>query len=126
MVLIDTSIWIRFLANRSPWAAGLDELLGTGDAAGHDLVYGELIIGDSGGRRKVLEAYQLIRQVPTVAHTEVVHFVREHKLYGRGIGWIDAHLLASCLISGALFWTADHHLTKLADEFRISHVPSLR
>jgi predicted nucleic acid-binding protein len=46
MVLVDTSVWIRFLANRPPFAAQLDRLLDTGEAAGHDLIYGELLIGD--------------------------------------------------------------------------------
>ena len=46
MVLVDTSVWIRFLANRAPFAGMLDELLGRGDVCGHDFVFGELLIGD--------------------------------------------------------------------------------
>lgn len=46
MVLVDTSVWIRFLANRAPYAAGLDRLLALDDVAGHELIYGELLIGD--------------------------------------------------------------------------------
>ena len=66
MVLVDTSVWIRFLANRMPYAAELDRLLERDEAAGHDLVYGELLIGDSGGRTKLLNAYDLIHRVPAV------------------------------------------------------------
>ena len=51
MVLVDTSVWIRFLANRAPYAAELDRLLGLDEVTGHELVYGELLIGDRGGRR---------------------------------------------------------------------------
>lgn len=50
MVLVDTSVWIRFLANRSPYALEMDRLLDRIDVAGHDLVHGELLIGDPGGR----------------------------------------------------------------------------
>ena len=49
MVLVDTSVWIRFLANRMPYAAELDRLLERDKAAGHDLVYGELLMGYAGG-----------------------------------------------------------------------------
>ena len=51
MILIDTPVWIRFLANRAPYAQGLDRLLAGEEVLGHELVYGELLIGDSGGRR---------------------------------------------------------------------------
>src|SRR2546422_10156496 len=54
MVLVDTSVWIRFLANRAPYAAELDRLLGLDEVTGHELVYGELLIGDRGGRREFL------------------------------------------------------------------------
>ena len=121
MVLVDTSVWIRFLANRMPYAAELDRLLDQDEAAGHDLVYGELLIGDAGGRRQLLNSYELIHRVPAVAHAEVAVFVRSHKLHGRGIGWIDAHLLASALVAGVYLWTADEHLAGLASELGIAY-----
>jgi len=121
MVLVDTSIWIRFLANRMPVAAELDLLLERGEVAGHDLVYGELLIGDSGGRVQFLSSYDRIHRVPSVIHTEVATFVRSHKLYGRGIGWIDAHLLASAVLANTPLWTADEHLAKLADVLGIAY-----
>ena len=121
MVLVDASVWIRFLANRLPYAPELDLLLGRNEAAGHELVYGELLIGDRGGRAPLLSAYSLIEQVPPVSHAEVAGFVRSRKLHGKGIGWIDAHLLASALVAGACFWTADERLAELAIELRIAH-----
>ena len=51
MVLADTSVWIRFLANRAPESDELDKLLALDDVIGHELVYGELLIGHRGGRR---------------------------------------------------------------------------
>ncbi len=121
MVLVDTSVWIRFLANRMPYAAELDGLLERGEVAGHDLVYGELLIGDAGGRSHLLNSYALIHQLPAVDHMEVVTFVRSRKLHGRGIGWIDAHLLASAVVAGVLLWTADERLAGLAGELGIAY-----
>ena len=121
MILVDTSIWIRFLTNRMPYAAELDRLLERGEAAGHDLVYGELLIGDSRGRTQLLNSYELIHRVPAVGHADVATFVRSHKLHGSGIGWIDAHLLASALVADTPLWTADENLARLAGELGIAY-----
>ena len=121
MVLVDTSVWIRFLANRRPYADELDRLLDRDEAAGHDLVHGELLIGDP-GRETFLSSYQLIHRLSTIPHSEVIAFVRAHHLRGRGIGWIDAHLLASALVANAALWTADGRLASLAGEFGIGYV----
>jgi predicted nucleic acid-binding protein len=120
-VLVDTSVWIRFLANRAPYAAGLDDLLSRDEVKGHDFVYGELVMGDTGGRAKLLEEYQRIDQAPHVSHAEVVAFVRDRKLSGRGIGWIDAHLLASALVGHLRLWTADSPLATAARELGIAY-----
>jgi predicted nucleic acid-binding protein len=121
MVLVDTSVWIRFIGNRSPYAAELDRLLDKNEVAGHDLVYGELLIGDAEGRSHFLAAYELIYRTPAVSHADIVAFVRSHKLHGRGIGWIDAHLLAAALVADTLLWTADKHLARLAGELGIAY-----
>ena len=121
MVLVDTSIWIRFLSNRAPYVAGLDRLLGDREVSGHAFVYGELLIGDKGGRRRLLADYQRMHQAPLVPHQEVVTFVRVRKLHGRGIGWIDVHLLASALVGGTALWTADPRLAAVAGELGIGY-----
>lgn len=120
MVLVDTSVWIGFLSNRAPFAAGLAALLGLNDVCGHDFVFGELLIGDKGGRKQLLEAYTLMHQAPIVAHAEVVEFVRARRLHGRGIGWIDTHLLASALVSRVPLWTADPRLADVARDLGIA------
>jgi len=119
-VLADTSVWIRFLSNRAPYATELDALLSRDEVSGHDFVYGELLIGDKGGRKKLLADYQLMDQAPVVAHDEVVAFVRDRKLHGRGIGWIDAHLLASALVGRLRLWTVDPPLATLARELNVA------
>lgn len=124
MVLIDTSVWIRFLANRTPFAAELDRLLDRNEAVAHDLIHGELLIGDSGGRGDLLTAYELMHRLATIPHPEVIDFVRAYKLFGRGIGWVDAHLLASALVASVPLWTADERLAKLAGELGVGYRPN--
>jgi predicted nucleic acid-binding protein len=120
-VLVDTSVWIRFLANRAPYARRLDELLGRDDVSGHDFVYGELLIGDKGGRKALLAEYERMDRAPVVAHSDVVAFTRDRKLHGRGIGWIDVHLLASALVARLQLWTIDPALATVAKELGISY-----
>lgn len=121
MVLVDTSVWIRFLANRSPWAEELDRLLGLDDVARHEMVQGELLIGDAGGRARLLAAYAQLPQAATVAHDEVVAFAHARRLQGRGAGWIDVHLLASATVSRFTLWTADVRTAAVAAELGIAH-----
>src|SRR5919108_1636714 len=118
-VLVDTSVWIRFLSNRQPYAAELDGLLSRDEVSGHEFVYGELLIGDLGWRKKLLADYEQMDQAAVVPHAEVVAFVRDRKLHGRGIGWIDAHLLASALVERLRLWTTDPALAALARELGI-------
>ena len=121
MVLVDTSVWIRFLSDRGPYATGLERLLTEDEVSGHHLVYGELLIGDNGGRKHLLASYGRIYQAPAVPHQEVVAFVRARQLGGRGIGWIDAHLLASALVGQMSLWTADLRLAETAKELGIAY-----
>lgn len=123
MVLVDTSVWIPFLANRFPAAIELDRLLGLDEVVGHELVYGELLVGDRGGRGVFLALYERIHQAMSVPHTEVVTFVRDRKLYGRGVGWIDVHLLASAIVARLKLWTADPRLSTVAEELGVAYKP---
>ena len=121
MVLVDTSAWIRFLANRAPYAGELDRLLDLNEVTGHQLVYGELLIGDRGGRHRLLAAYGHMHQTGMVPHKDVVTFVRDRRLHGRGAGWIDIHLLASVKVGRLLLWTADAGLAVLASELGVAY-----
>lgn len=121
MVLVDTSVWIRFFAGREPWASELNRLLQNRDVAGHELIYGELLIGDKGGRAQFLAAYELIHQTARISHEEVVGFVRDRGLHGRGVGWIDIHLLASALVARARVWTVDSAFSALAKEMGVAY-----
>jgi predicted nucleic acid-binding protein len=125
VVLVDTSVWIRFLAGVEPYARGLDRLLSDDQVLGHDFVYGELLIGDRGGRVKLLAAYSAMRQAASVANAEVVEFVRHRNIKGRGIGWIDAHLLASAIVSHSTLWTADRPLAGVAHAIGVAYDVSM-
>ena len=121
MVLVDTSVWIRSFANQAPYAKELDALLGRDEVAGHELVYGELLIGDRGGRAKLLALYEQMHQASMVPHREVVAFVNNRGLYGRGVGWIDVHLLASAIVGRMQLWTADPRFSTVAKELGIAY-----
>jgi predicted nucleic acid-binding protein len=122
MVLVDTSVWIRFLANRPPYAAELDRLLGLDQVVGHELVYGELLIGDRGGRSRLLSNYDRMHQAAIVPHFDVVQFVRDRGLHGRGVGWIDVHLLASAIVERFRLWTADTSLSAVAEDLDVAYL----
>jgi predicted nucleic acid-binding protein len=123
MILVDSSVWIRFFANRTPYADELGQLIGLDVVAGHDLVYGELHIGDCGGRNKQLSGYEHLHQARTLPHREVVEFVRVRGLYGRGLSWIDAHLLASAIAERLQLWTADERFAVAAAELGVAYSP---
>ena len=121
MVLVDTSVWIRFLTGHEPYATELDSLLERDEVSGHELVFGELLIDDKGGRRKLLDAYEQMHHATPVPHGDVVAFVRERRLHGQGAGWIDVHLLASAIVGRYRLWTADPRLAALAEKFDLSY-----
>ena len=119
MVLVGTSVWIR-----APFAAELDRLLDRDEVAGHDLIFGELLIGDPGGREEFLNCHEVMHRVAPVPHEEVVAFARAYTLHARGIDRVDAHLLASALVAGVPLWTAEERLRDLADELGAGYSPT--
>ena len=126
MVLVDTSVWIRSFAGHKPFAQELDRLLTFDEVVGHELVYGELLIGDRGGRVNGLRNYRRMLQAATVPHAEVVSFVERRHLSGRGVGWIDVHILASAIVGGLKLWSADLDLLAIAQELGVDYqIPKL-
>jgi predicted nucleic acid-binding protein len=121
MVLVDTSVWIRFLSTQTPRDTELRRLLNNYEVSGHQLVHGELLIGDHHGRKQLLADYPAMHQAPVVSHAEVVNFVRKNRLKGRGIGWIDAHLLAATLVGQLKLWSFDRNLAAVAGEFGVAY-----
>ena len=79
------------------------------------------MMGDNGGRQKLLAAYSLLPRLEEQSHAEVVTFVQTGQLAGQGIGWIDAHLLASAFAAKIPLWTADARLRQIAEELGIGY-----
>jgi predicted nucleic acid-binding protein len=116
LVLVDTSVWLRYLYGTPPFLQELAKLLRAEEVVSHELVYGELLIGDPGGGRTFLTGYFDMYRAPLVPHAEVVELVRNRRLHGRGLSWIDVHLLASAMVGGFQLWTADERFASVARE----------
>ena len=123
MILVDTSVWLRALGGKAPFKKHLSELVLAGEGLGHELVYGELLIGDNGGRTKLLTDYATLAYAPVVNHLEVADLVRARELFGRGLSWTDAHLLASAIVARALLYTSDVALLEAAGEAGVLYQP---
>lgn len=111
MVLVDTSVWIDHLRRGNP---GLSALLEEGAVLCHPFVIGELACGNLGNRDEVLKLLGELPSVPMAEHDEVLHLLGENRLHGRGLGWVDAHLLASAMLGGFRLWTRDRSLGRAA------------
>jgi hypothetical protein len=110
-MLIDTSVWVDHFRRGDPT---LRALLNRDEVECHPFVIGELACGTLRRRFEILALLQSLPQVPRASHEEVLLFVERYRLMGRGIGWIDAHLLASTALGGTLLWTRDRRLSDLA------------
>ncbi|MGH9628794.1 MAG: type II toxin-antitoxin system VapC family toxin [Bryobacteraceae bacterium] len=113
MVLVDTSVWIAHLRERQP---ALADLLCDGLVVTHPFVNGELACGNLSKRAAVLADLAALPTATRASDAEVMQLVEDRKLWGRGLGWIDAHLLASALISHCRLWTFDKRLGAAASE----------
>ncbi len=110
MRLVDTSVWIDHLRKRN---ATLVELLIEDQVLIHPFVIGELACGSIARRAEVLGLLATLPVAKMPSHEEVMGLVLEKRLYGQGIGWMDAHLLAATILSGATLWTLDKSLAKV-------------
>jgi len=119
VILVDTSVWVGFLRG-SREVSRLADLLEEGEVCLHPWVRGELALGRLGPRRRnLLSDLRLLPAVPVLPDEEVVEMVDARSLAGRGIGWVDAHLLASALLSGSSLWTLDRSLLVAARDLRV-------
>ncbi len=117
MILVDTSVWVDHLrsGNRT-----LETLLEAAEVLVHPFIVGELACGMMRNREEVLVLLQALPEAQAAEHEEVMTVVERERLYGRGIGWIDAHLLTSARLSGAGLWTLDRHLSKIASALALA------
>jgi predicted nucleic acid-binding protein len=118
MILVDTSVWIDHLKSGDDGLAGL---LQRGEVLMHPFVLGELALGSLRQRRLVLDSLRDLPSAATASDPEVLLFIETAGLSGAGIGYVDAHLLASVrLTTGASLWTRDKRLSKVYEALRSS------
>ena len=117
MVLVDTSIWVDHF--RHPVAL-LEDLLNSGEVVTHPFVIGELACGNLRNRTEILDLLAALPAAKVASHSETLHLVEVRTLHGKGIGWVDLHILASALLSQTSLWTRDKKLQAAAHALGIS------
>jgi predicted nucleic acid-binding protein len=119
MILVDTSVWIDHLRSGDKMLA---HLLESTQVLIHPLVIGELACGNLSTRKEVLALLADLPRVVTATDEEVLFFIDQHQLMGRGVGYIDAHLLSSTFLGGsAKIWTRDKRLAEISVELDIAY-----
>jgi hypothetical protein len=115
--LVDTSVWIDHLRRGN---AKLAVSLRNGEVECHRFVIGELACGNLERRAELLSLLDALPQVPQVRHDEVLAFIASKHLMGRGLGWVDVHLLASALLGRTSLWTLDRRLAAQARALEVA------
>jgi hypothetical protein len=110
MILVDTSVWIHHFRNGNP---RLRELLQEGEVATHPMVLGELACGNLVKRVETLRLLSRLPRIPQAPEHLVLQSIDSRRLFGKGAGWIDAHLLTASLLSSVPLWTLDRRLAEL-------------
>ncbi len=118
MVLVDTSVWISHLRDGN---AELASLLNDGKVLCHPLIVGELACGNLKDRATILNFLQLLPMGIEAEHEEVLSFIENRHLMGKGIGYVDVHLIASAILMGVPLWTLDKKLSQVANRFHIKY-----
>ena len=112
MILVDTSVWVDHLRRGDP---GLVALLERAAVVMHPFVMGEIACGSLKDRQSLLELLHDLPGAVIATDDEAMQFIERHRLFGKGIGYIDVHLLASvALTGGAQLWTRDQRLRQVA------------
>jgi len=117
MVLVDTSVWVEHLRHGT---IGLGALLNDGDVVCHPFIIGELACGNLRNRAEIIF---LLRELPLALQAddeEALQFIEDRKLMGKGIGYVDVHLLMSAILTKASLWTLDKRLHDVAGELGLT------
>ena len=118
MILADTSVWVDHLRSHDPV---LEQRLLANEIACHPYVVAEIALGSLRAREKVLALLDGLMSLPMAEPAEVRRMIEARQLYGLGIGFVDAALVASCLLQpGTRLWTRDRRLRAVAEEIGIA------
>jgi predicted nucleic acid-binding protein len=118
MVLADTSVWIAHFRDGQP---ELVNLLTDGRVVMHPFICGELACGNLRNRVELLFDFNALPRAARASDAEVMHLIEVRRLWGRGLGWTDMHLLASALVSGSRLWTLDKKLESAASGLALGY-----
>jgi hypothetical protein len=116
-VLVDTSVWIDHLRSSS---TRLIELLGARRALVHPFVVGELACGSLRSRNEFIGQLLVLPHTTPASDDEAMQLLESHKLYGKGLSWVDMHLLASATITRCSLWSADKALASAAENLGLA------
>lgn len=117
MTLVDTSVWVAHLRTGNDRLAAL---LRAGQVLSHPFVIGELACGNLRNRQEILALLAALPRASVADHGEVMTLLESSHLFGRGLGWVDLHLLASALLSRCALWTLDRPLQRAASALKVS------
>ncbi len=116
MVLVDTSVWVNHLRQGSP---RLEKLLMDAEVICHPFIIGELACGDLKNRNEIISLLQSLPVTSTIEFDEFLFFIDRNQLMGKGIGFVDVHLLASAQLTGVPLWTVDKRLKSAAEQLEL-------
>ena len=116
IILADTSVWVDHLRRGRP---GLATLLEHAIVLCHPFVVGELACGSIANRDRFLRLLSALPRAMVAEHEEVMRLVRDRRIHGRGLGWVDMHLLASSILERCALWTLDKRLEAVATELGV-------
>jgi len=120
VILADSSIWIEHLRREN---ATVSSLLSSRRVLAHPFVIGEVALGHLRNRRQILDALLDLPAALVASDQEVLQFIDRFLLTGRGLGYIDVHLLAAARLSHAGLWTADKRLQAAAELLSLAAKP---
>jgi len=122
LILVDTSIWIDHLrAAGGSLAPLLEDGAEGGTVCCHPWVIGELACGNLGRRQEILGLLRALPSLAPATDDEALYFIEKQQLMGRGIGYIDVHLLAACALHATQLWTRDRRLDEVAAELGLAY-----
>jgi predicted nucleic acid-binding protein len=118
MILVDTSVWVEHLRSG---VSELQTLLFDGEVVCHPFIVGELACGNLRNRKEILSLLQDLPMASVADHVEVMKIIENHKLMGKGVGYVDLHLLASALLDRIPLWTHDKRLHDISSSLLPTH-----
>ena len=118
MVLVDTSVWVEHLRSGN---IGLGNLLNEGHVVCHLFIVGELACGNLSNRSEILSLLRALPLSNHAEHEEVMHLIENYSLMGKGIGYIDVHLIASAILTKVPIWTLDKKLREVSSKLGLEY-----